>query len=247
MEKKLTENLKRIEGVVAEACARRNRSPQDVQLIAVTKSVDTDTIAKLLSLGQRHLGESKVQDLIDRHEAIRQIPQTGQNHLAPARGPDHPEPVWHMMGHLQRNKVKPLLPIVSMIHSVDSLRLVEEINTTAARLGLSQKVNILLQVNTSKEKDKFGLAVGAVVALTEQVVTLPNLALRGLMTMTPLDADEQTSRFCFGRCRELYEEILGEKIVASGFDHLSMGMSQDYALAVEEGATMIRIGSAIFE
>ena len=247
MEKILTENLKRIKGEVAEACARAKRDPQDVQLIAVTKSADIDTITSLLSQGQRHLGESKVQDLLDRYEAIRQFRQNGQNPLPPGSDPGNPEPIWHMMGHLQRNKVKPLLPIVSMIHSVDSLRLVEEINTTAARLGLNQKVNILLQVNASKEKDKFGLAVGAVVALAEQVVSLPNLALRGLMTMAPLDADDETSRFCFGRCRELFEEIRGEKIVASGFDHLSMGMSQDYAIAIEEGATMIRIGRGLFE
>ena len=244
MKEKLIENLKRIEANVAEACARQNRTADEVQLVAVTKTGDVDTIGTLLSLGRRHLGESKVQGLIDRRETIRQM---GRNPSPSAGEPDTPEPQWHMVGHLQRNKVKPLLPVVSMIHSVDSLRLVEEINTMAARLGLSQKVNILLQVNTSKEKQKYGLAVGAVVALAEQVVSLPNLALRGLMTMTPLDADEQTSRFCFGRCRELFEEIRGERIVACGFDHLSMGMSQDYAIAVEEGATMIRIGRALFE
>ncbi len=151
-----------------------------------------------------------------------------------------------MIGHLQRNKVKALLPIVEYIHSVDSLRLAEEINTAAARLGLDRKVKIFLQVNTSEEKQKFGLAVGAVSALTEQIITLPNLQVVGLMTMAPQVDDPEQCRFCFARLREIFEDLRSEKIAGREFRHLSMGMSNDYVVAVEEGATMLRIGSALF-
>ena len=152
-----------------------------------------------------------------------------------------------MIGHLQRNKVKPILKSVEMIHSVDSLRLAEEINTTAARIGLNHRVKILMQVNTSKEKQKYGLAVGAVNALAEQIMTLPNLEICGLMTMAPLTEDMELCRFCFVRLREVFEELSGEKIVGPAFQHLSMGMTQDYPIAIESGATIIRIGSAFFE
>jgi len=155
-------------------------------------------------------------------------------------------PCWHMVGHLQRNKVKQLLQIVGYLHSVDSLRLAEEINTCAAKLGLAKKVKLFLQVNTSQEKQKHGLAVGAVGALAEQIITLPNLEIVGLMTMAPLTNDQEKCRFCFSRLREIFEELRGENVCGPNFRHLSMGMSQDYVTAVEEGATMLRIGSAIF-
>ena len=151
-----------------------------------------------------------------------------------------------MVGHLQRNKVKHILPIIDFIHSIDSLRLAEEINTAAARLGMENKIKVLLQVNTSQEKQKYGLAVGAVSALAEQVQTLPNLQVCGLMTMAPFTEDENRCRFCFSRLREIFDEMRGEHVVGPSFTHLSMGMSQDYEIAVEEGATMLRIGSALF-
>ncbi len=247
MNKKIAENLNRIKGEVAEACSRNRRDPSEVRIIAVTKTVEVDTIRALLEIGHCQVGESRVQELIQRSAMIeesisRREGLTEQRPETPASRPS-----WHMIGHLQRNKVKQLLPIVDYIHSVDSLRLAEEINTNVAKLGLVKKVKIFLQVNTSKEKQKYGLAVGAVRALAEQIRTLPNLEMVGLMAMAPLTEDQELSRFCFGRCREIFEELRGEKICGPAFNHLSMGMSQDYITAVEEGATMIRVGTALFE
>ena len=244
MNQRITDNLKRIKDNIAEACVRKNRDPQSVHLIAVTKNVEIDTIRFLLESGQLDLGESRVQQLLQRQAMIDESINR-QRELAVDN--PIPRPRWHMVGHLQRNKVKQLLPAVALIHSVDSLRLAEEINTAAARLGLSHKVHILLQVNTSQEKQKTGLAVGAVTALAEQIETLPNIRIAGLMTMTPIDATEDVARFCFGRCREVFDELCGERVVGPYCKHLSMGMSQDYVTAVEQGSTMVRIGSALFE
>jgi len=162
--------------------------------------------------------------------------------------PDNPalprEIHWHMIGHLQRNKVRQILPIVSLIHSVDTLRLAEEINSSAARLHLTPKV--LLQVNTSNEPQKYGVPIGAATHLAEQIETLPHLKLIGLMTMAPLTRNTDVVRGCFARARELFCEMRGEKIVGNQFTELSMGMSSDYEIAIEEGATILRIGSAIF-
>jgi len=151
---------------------------------------------------------------------------------------------WHMIGHLQRNKVRQVLPVTSLIHSVDTLRLAEEINAAAAKLDLCPRV--LLQVNTSHEPQKYGVPVGAATHLAEQIETLPNLQLIGLMTMAPLTRDKDTIRTSFVRARELFYEMRGEKIVGRQFTELSMGMSSDYDIAIEEGATILRIGSAIF-
>ena len=247
MKKKITDNLKRVKDNIAEACLRVRRDPADVTLIAVTKTVDADTIRVLLELGQIDLGESYTQNLLQHHARIDELGHRQQHSgTAAAPGPLI-MPRWHMIGHLQRNKVRQLLPVVHLIHSVDSLRLAEEINTAAARLGLTNKIRIMLQVNTSQEKQKRGLAVGAVAALAEQVATLPNLHIAGLMTMAPLTNDKNIHQFCFGRCRELFEEIKGEKIAGPHFQHLSMGMSQDYVTAVEQGATLVRVGTALFE
>ncbi len=149
-----------------------------------------------------------------------------------------------MIGHLQRNKVRQVLPITSLIHSVDTLRLAEEINASAAKLNLCPKV--LLQVNISNEPQKYGVPIGAATHLAEQIETLPNIKLVGLMTMAPLTHNKDVVRACFVRARELFVEMRGEKIVGPEFTELSMGMSSDYEVAVEEGATILRIGSAIF-
>ncbi len=247
LREKLEHNLNQVRENIAEASLRRGRNTSDVHLVAVTKSVDAVVIRALLELGHAEMGESRVQELLQRSAMIRESIQ--RRIVLPGFAPENKptRPIWHMIGHLQRNKVKQLLPIVKYIHSVDSLRLAEEINTAAARLGMNEKVNIFLQVNTSKEPQKYGMAVGAVTAMAEQVVTLPNVQVVGLMTMAPLTQDPENCRFCFARLKELFEELRGEKICGPAFQHLSMGMSQDYEVAVEEGATMVRVGSALFE
>ena len=244
MQEKIAANLSRIQDNIAEACEKSGRTVDEITLIAVTKSVGLEGIQSLLDLGQADLGESIVQDL---GQKIKDLQESFTPKLEPPGATVPVQPRWHMIGHLQRNKVKPILKSVEMIHSVDSLRLAEEINTTAARIGLNHRVKILLQVNTSKEKQKYGLAVGAVNALADQIMTLPNLEICGLMTMAPLTEDKEVCRFCFTRLREVFEELRGEKIVGQSFRHLSMGMTQDYPGAIEAGATMVRIGSALFE
>ena len=246
MKQRITDNLSRIRDEIAEACVRGRRDPAEVQIVAVTKAVELDAIESLLELGQVELGESRPQQLLQREAMVQEMLQSRSE----PQGDDEPElprPHWHMIGHLQRNKVKQILPIVKLIHSVDSLRLAEEINTSAAKLGLNDRVDLLLQVNTSQEKQKHGLAVGAVSALAEQIETLPNLRITGLMTMAPLTDDAEISRFCFTRLREIFEELRGEKTVGRHCTELSMGMSQDYVPAVEAGATIVRIGTALFE
>ena len=146
-----------------------------------------------------------------------------------------------MIGHLQRNKVKPLLPFVHMIHSIDSLRLAEELDAQSAKLG--RRIPVMLQVNASEEPQKHGVAVGAAVHLAEQIDSMPNLQLVGLMTMAPFDAEEKVIRLAFGRTREIFEEMRWHKIGGTGLKHLSMGMSNDFEHAIAEGSTMVRIGT----
>src|SRR5438552_13485231 len=149
-----------------------------------------------------------------------------------------------MIVNLQRNKIKAILPIVSMIHSIDSLRLAEELDAQAAKM--EKRMPVLMQVNASEEQQKFGVAVGAAVHLAEQIDSMPNLQIMGLMTMAPLDASEPVGRHCFARTREIFEELKWHKIGGTSLKHLSMGMSDDFESAIAEGATMLRIGTPLF-
>jgi pyridoxal phosphate enzyme (YggS family) len=236
---KISERIERVRGAINSACARVGRDPGDIKLVVVTKSATIEAIKEVIYLGLVELGENRVQQLKKVSAQIDEFLQGGDGDST------LPEKVnWHMVGHLQRNKVRQVLPIASLIHSVDTLRLAEEINTSAAKLNLCPKV--LLQVNTSNEPQKYGVPVGATTHLAEQMETLPNLKLIGLMTMAPLTHNKDVIRACFVRTRELFIEMRGEKIVGPEFIELSMGMSSDYEVAIEEGATMLRIGSAIF-
>jgi len=243
---KLSENLKRVKGNIEDACQRVDRDPNGVNVIAVTKTVEIDTIQCLIKMGHADIGESRVQEMVQRQQQIKQSFTRKLEPLSAAPRPELVQPRWHMVGHLQRNKVKPLLPFIEIVHSVDSLRLAEEINTTAAKLGLNHKVKILLQIKTSKEKQKQGLAVGALVPLAETITTLPNIEICGLMTMAP-QGDLEVAKFCFTRCKEIFEDMKKEPFLTPAFKHLSMGMSGDYVQAVEAGATLLRIGTALFE
>ena len=236
---KISEKLKRVKDTIHTTCARVSRDSGEVKLVVVTKSAATEAIREVIRLGLVDLGENRAQRLKKVSAEITEFLNQAQAQSA------LPQKVnWHMIGHLQRNKVRHVLPIASLIHSVDTLRLAEEINASAAKLNLYQKV--LLQVNTSNEPQKYGVPVGAVIHLAEQIETLPNLKLVGLMTMAPLTHNKDAVRTCFIRARELFIEIKGEKVVGPQFTELSMGMSSDYEIAVEEGATILRVGSAIF-
>jgi len=236
---RISERTQRLKETINSACARSGREPGEVKLVVVTKSATIEAIKEVVHLGFTDLGENRVQQLRKVSAQIAEFLKEGNADSA------LPEKInWHMVGHLQRNKVRHVLPIASLIHSVDTLRLAEEINASAPKLNLCPKV--LLQVNTSDEPQKYGVPVGAATHLAEQIQTLPNLKLIGLMTMAPLTHDKDVVRACFARARELFVEMCGEKIVGPQFTELSMGMSSDYEIAIEEGATILRIGSAIF-
>lgn len=238
----LAERIKEVQDRIAEAAGAAKRDPKEVTLIAVTKTAAPEQIREALSLGITDLGESRVQVLVQRAGQLAEFYQRRSAH-----GDDAPPPPklrWHMIGHLQRNKVKAVLPIVSLIQSVDSLRLAEELETQAARL--EKRIPVLMEVNASEEAQKHGVAVGAAVHLAEQIDSMPHLQIMGLMTMAPLSDSEKVVRHCFARTREVFEELKWHKIGGPALKHLSMGMSGDFEHAVAEGATMVRIGTAIF-
>jgi len=235
---KIASRIKHVKETVDAACARAGREVGEVQLVIVTKSADIEAIKEVIGLGFTELGENRVQQL-------KKVSAQVEEFLSDSNKPTLPKRVgWHLIGHLQRNKVRQALPLVALVHSVDTLRLAEEISAAGARLNL--KPRVLLQVNASNEPQKYGVPVGAATHLAEQIESLPNLQLAGLMTMAPLTHKKDVVRACFVRAKELFVEMRGEKIVGPHFTELSMGMSSDYEIAVEEGATILRIGSAIF-
>lgn len=232
----ISERISRLKDTIGCACSRAGRSQSEINLVVVTKSADIEAIKEVISLGLTELGENRVQRLKKVSTQIAESLEGGDIKAKKVR--------WHMVGHLQRNKVRAVLPVTSLIHSVDTLRLAEEINTSAASTNLCPEV--LLQLNISMEPQKYGVPVGAAMHLVEQIETLPNLKLVGLMAMAPLTHNKDIVRDCFVRARELFMEMKGEKVVGPEFTELSMGMSSDYEIAIEEGATILRIGSAIF-
>lgn len=230
---------------IAAACAKANRELSEVTMIAVTKTAAPEQIREILQLGVGDLGESRVQVLTQKVAQVNEFYNRQK-----ARGEEEavaalaPRLRWHMIGHLQRNKVKPILPLVDFVHSVDSLRLAEEIEVAGGKINKTTPV--FLQINASEENSKFGVAVGASLHLAEQIALMANISLVGLMAMAPLDATPEVSRTVFARTREIFDEIKWNKIGGAAFKHLSMGMSNDFEAAIAEGATMIRVGTALF-
>jgi pyridoxal phosphate enzyme (YggS family) len=237
---------------VAAAARRAGRRPEEIVLIAVTKFAEADQIRRLIQLGQRDFGENRVQNLIQRVGMAEEF--IARHRIAPhVMSGEAGEALlsgtglavrWHMIGHLQRNKAKKAVELCRLIHSVDSLRLAEEIQAVSQKR--EQPVEVLIQVNCSGEKSKFGCPVPAAVHLAEQIDTMLSVRVRGLMTMAALDAGPEEARATFGRCRELFEEIAKTGVAEGRFNILSMGMSGDFEVAIEEGANVVRVGSAIF-
>ena len=220
----IAENIKHLSERIAAKCVEIKRNPQEIRLIAVSKFFGVDAIREANSLGITDFGENKAQELRDKYEIL------GDN------------VIWHFIGTLQRNKVKYAVKAATYIHSVDSLMLIDEINYQAQKINKVQK--ILLEVKTSSEDSKSGLTTEAeVLNLVKYCSTLSNIELVGLMTMAPFTDDVENIRKSFVDLRNLRD-----KINQNGFDlrELSMGMTNDYEIAIEEGATMLRIGSAIF-
>lgn len=218
------ENLHKLEARIESACLKANRQRNDVKLIAVSKTYPIEVIKEVYNLGQKDFGENRAQELRDKSEMLKEAV------------------LWHFIGHLQTNKVKYVIKSAEFIHSVESFRLADEINLQAEKI--KKKQQILLEVNTSNEDSKYGLRnEDEVFRLAEHCNSLENIKLCGLMTMAPFTEDEKIIRKTFSDLRELKD-----KLNKSGFDlkELSMGMTNDFEIAIEEGATMIRIGTAIF-
>lgn len=214
----LLDNLRRVEERLAAAAERAGRRRDEITLVAVTKTVPPELIAQALAAGLTVFGESRLQ------EARAKIPAVASR----AR--------WHLVGHLQTNKVRDAVALFELIHSVDSVRLATEIDKWASRIGKTQAV--LLEVNVSGEARKFGFRPEELPAALAEISRLPRVEVQGLMTIAPFVADPEQARPCFRRLRELRDALR--------LRHLSMGMSNDFEVAVAEGATLVRIGTAIF-
>lgn len=219
-------NVARVRERIAAAARRSGRRPDEVALIAVTKGVPLARIREVIACGVTDLGESRVQEAVPKVQALASV---------------RPQIRWHLVGHLQRNKVRQAVGIFSTIHSVDSERLAIEMSGRAAA-----PLDVLVQANIAGEPQKFGVPPEDVPTLVRAVATLPHLRVFGLMTIAPQVTDPGDARPVFRRLRELREEINAARIVAQPLVHLSMGMSDDFEVAIEEGATMVRIGRAIF-
>ena len=232
---------------IADAAVRSGRKADDVVMVAVTKYASPDQIRHIVELGQADLGENRVQQLTQRVPQLTEFLSRKRTLAgASARTDDAtPDKVrWHMLGQLQRNKVKQVAPHVDLIHSVDSLRLAEELHNYASRLDII--IDILVQVNISGEASKSGIAPPAVVHLIDSIDTMMHLRPRGLMTMAPHVEDPEEARPVFARARELFQDVRSENVGGNQFNVLSMGMSNDYEVAIEEGANVVRIGRALF-
>ena len=223
----LKENLEQVEQNIERACKKAGRARSEVTLIAVSKTKPVEMIQEIYDAGCRDFGENKVQELC---EKIEQLPNDIK---------------WHMIGHLQRNKVKYMIDNhVSLIHSVDSYRLAEEINIQAKKKNVI--VPILVEVNIAMEESKFGISPEDAIALVEQIAELKNVKIEGLMTIAPYVVDAEEYRLYFRKIKQLSVDIGNKNIDNVSMKILSMGMTGDYMVAIEEGATMVRVGTGIF-
>jgi hypothetical protein len=220
----IVDNLELVKARIAQAAARSNRSADDIELVAVTKTHSAETVREAIGAGHLLFGESKVQ------EARAKVPLLPSNLR------------WHFIGHLQKNKVRHALPLFELIHSVDSLELAQAINRIAHDDGLHPRV--LLEVNVAGESSKFGFQPEKLRQEMESLLALPRLSIEGLMCIPPLGRDAEASRKYFVAVRQLRNSF--ENQFALKLPHLSMGMTNDYTVAIEEGATLIRVGTAIF-
>ena len=222
----VAENLVQVQKNIEESCKKVNRDPGEVTLIAVSKTKPVEMLQEAYAAGARVFGENKVQEIVDKYD---QMPADVQ---------------WHMIGHLQRNKVKYIIDKVDMIHSVDSLRLAETIEKEAAKKDLI--IKILIEVNVAKEESKFGVMPEKVEELVSQVSQLPHIRICGLMTIAPFVENPEENRIYFNRLRNIAVDIERKKSDNVIMSILSMGMTNDYQVAIEEGATMVRVGTGIF-
>lgn len=222
----LRENLKQVEENIVKACERAGRERSEITLVAVSKTKPVSMLSEIYECGVRDFGENKVQEICEKRDLL-------------------PSDIrWHMIGHLQRNKVKYIVNDTTLIHSVDSYRLAEEINVQAKKIN--RIIPILIEINIADESSKFGIAKEEALQLAEEISHLDGIQIRGLMTIAPYVDNPEENRPYFKKIRELAVDIAKENIDNVSMDILSMGMTGDYAVAIEEGATIVRVGTGIF-
>lgn len=232
----IKDNIERVREKINLACKKISRSADQISLVCVTKGIDVDSIIEAIDCGISEIGENRIQEAIDKYIRIKELSNKSDK-LSNIK--------WHMVGHLQTNKVNKALDMFDMIQSVDSLRLAEKIDAEAAKRD--KTADILLEINTSGEESKFGLKEEEVFSLIEQASKLKNTRVLGLMTIGPFTEDEAKIRGAFGRLRQLRDKINKETSFSNvKMQYLSMGMTDDYTIAIEEGSNMIRLGRAIF-
>ncbi|HUW23888.1 MAG TPA: YggS family pyridoxal phosphate-dependent enzyme [bacterium] len=222
----IRENLERIKEKIRVKSELVGRDPQEITLVAVTKTVEADRIEEAIAAGVNIIGESRIQEAKEKYRKVES------------------RIIWHLVGHLQRNKAKDAVKIFDLIHSVDSAKLAKEIDKQARKIGKIQK--ILVEVNVWGEESKYGLNPEEIITFLQEISGLPNIKIKGLMTVAPLYENPEDCRPCFRKLKELVEEIKTENIRNVEMTYLSMGMSNDFEVAIEEGSNMVRIGRAIF-
>lgn len=222
----LRQNLEEVERKVRAACDHSGRKRSEVTLIAVSKTKPVEMLQEIYDCGQLDFGENKVQELVDKYEVL-------------------PSDIrWHLIGHLQRNKVKYIVDKACLIHSVDSVRLAKTISDEAVKKQC--QVSILIEVNVAEEESKFGVSVEETLPLIEEIANYPNIHIEGLMTIAPFVECPDDNRGVFRKLRQLGVDINAKNINNVNVHILSMGMTNDYEVAIEEGATMVRVGTGIF-
>jgi pyridoxal phosphate enzyme (YggS family) len=224
----ILDNINSINERISVAIKKSGRSPEDITLVAVTKNINLDAINIALATGIKNIGENRVQELISKYDKIERSNEVN----------------WHLIGHLQCNKVKYIIDKVKLIHSVDSLKLADEINYRAQKSNII--MDILLEMNVSGEQSKFGFEINKCVSKISEIAKLPNIKVRGLMTIAPFSNESEKTREVFRELNEKFIDIKQKNIDNVTMDYLSMGMSNDFEIAIEEGANIVRIGSAIF-
>ena len=222
----ISDNIRTVTQRIAKSCEKSGRPSDDVELVCVTKEADAGQIGEAIGIGVHTIGENRVQDALAKHRIIGD------------------KAAWHLIGHLQTNKAKDALRIFSLIHSLYSVRLAGEIDKEAKKIGKVQ--DVLVQVNVSGEESKFGIASGELEGFFKETSLYKNINIRGLMTIAPLADDPEKSRPHFRRLKELRDTINDKRLTINELCVLSMGMTDDFEIAIEEGSTMVRIGRAIF-
>lgn len=219
-------NIADIKEEIKQICQSCDRNPEDITLIVVTKTVDPERINYAVDCGVSNLGENKVQEIMDKYETVSKNIK------------------WHLIGHLQTNKVKYIIDKVELIHSVDSVKLAEEISKRAEKYDITK--DVLVQINVAEEETKFGIKLEEAVNFVKSISEFDNIRIKGLMTIAPYSDNPEGVRLVFRKLREKFDELSQMNLPNTEMKYLSMGMSNDYHIAIEEGANMIRIGTAIF-